>query len=88
MRTAECMHLPALITLFGIKYVWKNCLKERNYEFLTNNGVVYHFGLTHLVRYSAIREANFDYVNIITRELWNVGIWVCEITLVSNNNLK
>ena len=26
MRTAECMHLPALITLFGIKYVCKNCL--------------------------------------------------------------
>lgn len=26
MRTAEWMHLPALITLFGIKYVCKNCL--------------------------------------------------------------
>lgn len=26
MRTAECMHLPALITLFGIKYVCKNGL--------------------------------------------------------------
>ena len=55
MRTAECMHRPALITLFGIKYVCKNCLQERNYEFLTNTGVVCHFGLTHLVRYWAIR---------------------------------